>query len=522
MKKIVVVVILTIFLSTNFCLASELMPDDTFYTKQWYLQSLDMSKVWAQEIGGNDIIIAVIDSGVDISHPDLHDNIWINQDEILGDKIDNDKNGYIDDIHGWDFITHSNDPSPKYPVDCLARKTCIQEAILHGTFVAGVAAAVSNNNLGITGVSWQTKIMPLRVLNEKGAGNTYEVVKAIEYAVANGADIINLSFVGDTYDQDLEKAIQHAFNQGIVVVAAAGNEDLEGHPVDLDAIKRYPVCHRGESGQQIIIGVASVDKENKLSEFSNYGSSCITVAAPGENFWGLLVYNSQVEGFNSYYGGDFSGTSLAAPIISGLVALIKSAQPDLTNVQIRNIISNSTDNIDLLNTSYKGKLGSGLINPVKVFQSLNISVLSGKLIKGTTNSTVYYLGIDNKRYVFPDQATFFSWYDDYSQVEVISDTELADIAIGGLVTIKPGIKMVKVTTLPKVYAVDQGGVLRWVETEGLAQQLYGSDWANQIIDISDAFFINYKIGQTISLTSDFTPLDVQNRIKSIDQDKNIN
>ncbi|MFC1598729.1 S8 family peptidase [Patescibacteria group bacterium] len=521
MRKFVFLFIITIFLSTNISLAAELMPDDTFYTKQWYLQSLNMDEVWAQETGDNNIIIAVIDSGVDISHPDLHDNIWVNQKEILGDKIDNDRNGYIDDINGWDFITHSNDPSPKYPNDCLLKKTCIQEAILHGTFVAGIAAAVSNNNLGVTGISWKTKVMPLRVLNEKGAGNTHEVIKAINYAIDNGADIINLSFVGDTYDKELERAIQVAYDQGIVIVAAAGNEDLQGKPVDLDIMKRYPVCHLAEDGEQIIIGVASVDKTYKLSQFSNYGSSCVSISAPGEEFWGILVYNSQVEDFNSYYGGDFSGTSLAAPIISGLVALIKSFQPDLTNQEIKDLLMNNTDDIDVYNPDYSGQLGAGLVNPVKVFQSLNPVVVEGKLIKGASSKTVYYLGANNKRYVFPDQATYLSWYEDYSYVEEVSDAELADIAIGGLITIKPGVRMVKITTLANVYAVDKNGVLRWVKTESLAQQLYGTDWAKQVVDISDAFFINYQVGDAISAVADFDPNDLQNKVKTIDQDKSL-
>ncbi len=519
-KIIIASLILALFFLANFAYAQELTPNDPYYNKQWYLDKLNMPQVWSQETGKNSVIIAVIDSGVDISHPDLHNNIWVNQKEILGDNIDNDHNGYVDDINGWDFLTDTNDPSPKYDKNCLTRGTCLEEAILHGTFISGVAAAIGNNGTGIAGMSWQTKIMPLRVLDQNGSGNTQDVINAINYAIHNGADIINLSFVGDSYDQALGNALYNAFKAGIVIVAAAGNEDYQGHVFNLDINKEYPVCHQGPNGENIIIGVGASNADDQLANFSNYGSSCVDVIAPGEDFFGTIIHDPQISVFKDYYGGFYSGTSLAAPVVSGLAALIKSFKPTLTNIEIRDFILNNTKNIDQLNPDYIGKLGQGLIDPVKIFQALKSIAGNSGLIKGS-GAAVYYQASDGKRYIFPDENTFFSWYDDFKSVKQISDAELAAIPIGGNVTIRPGTKLVKITTDPKVYAIDKGGVLRWLENETLAIDLYGTNWAGLVVDVSDAFFINYKIGDSISDAAQYNPFLIKNQVISIDIDKGL-
>lgn len=520
LNKKIIIVCLSLFLIGDFVLAAELIPNDPSYSKQWYLNKLNMPQIWSQETGERRIIIAVIDSGVDIDHPDLHDNIWVNQNEILGDGIDNDHNGYIDDINGWDFIEESNDPTPKYELNCFKRQTCIEEAILHGTFISGVAAAIGNNGMGVAGMSWRTQIMPLRVLSQNGSGNTLDVIQAVNYAIDNQADIINLSFVGDTYDPALELALNKAYQSGLLIVVAAGNEDLLGRTVDLDVQKMYPVCHEGLNGENIIIGVGASDQANQLTAYSNYGSSCVDVVAPGDNFFGLLVYDPAVVNLKNYYGGGFAGTSVAAPVVAGLAALIKAYKPNLTNQQITDLILNNTDNIDKENPDYIGKLGKGLVNPVKIWQSLITRPSQSRLIKGST-PVVYYQAIDGKRYVFPNPETYFSWYDNFDKIIEISATDLAQIPLAGNVTLRPGTRLVKIQSDPKVYAVSQGGILRWVKTEELARSLYGSNWQAQVIDISDAFFINYQIGQPIEALIDFDPFLEKNSVVAIDQDKGL-
>ncbi|MFA5187875.1 MAG: S8 family peptidase [Patescibacteria group bacterium] len=521
MKKFqfIIGLLISSLLVGSFAFAQELLPNDPYYSRQWYLEKLNLPQIWAQETGSKNVIIAVIDSGIDVSHPDLHDNIWVNQKEILGDGIDNDHNGYIDDISGWDFINNSNDPSPKYDVSCLQNNTCTEDGIFHGTFVAGVAAAVGNNGIGTTGVAWNVKIMPLRVLNENGSGNTVDVVKAIEYAINNGANIINLSFVGDTYDLALEQALVNAYQKGLVIVAASGNENQAGQAINLDLTKMYPVCHQGPGGQRILLGVGATDIFKKITEFSNYGSSCVDIMAPGRDFFGTLVYNPQVSSFNQYYGGNFSGTSLAAPVVSGVAALIKSYKPELTNQQIMDAINKNAENIDALNPAFVGKMGNGLIDPVKIFQNLKMSVINSQLIKGST-AAIYYLGSDGKRYTFPDQKVFFSWYDSFKGIKQISDRELSDFTLGGIVTYRPG-AMVKIQTDPKVYAVTQGGILRWIKNETIVQALYGNVWAQLIFDVPDSYFAIYKIGADINSALDFNPVIEKNNVPSIDIDKSL-
>ena len=518
-RKIIILIILSLLLAGQFCLAAELIPNDPDLAKQWYLSKLQMTNVWSMETGQSNVVVAVIDSGVDVAHPDLRDNIWVNHREILGDNIDNDNNGFVDDINGWDFVENDNDPSPKFSTDCFSLGTCSKEAILHGTLVAGVISAIGNNNFGVSGITWKAKIMPLRVLSEDGSGSTYDVVRAINYAIDNKADIINLSFVGETFDLLLEEAVNRAYQAGIVIVAAAGNENTDGHAINLDLRKMYPICQKGDNNENIIIGVGGSNANNQLSSFSNFGSSCIDVLAPGEDFWGTLVYKQGVDELSNYFGGEYSGTSLAAPIVSGIAALIKSYKPALNNNEIRDLILNNTENIDAQNPAFVGKLGKGLVSPLKIFQTLRTSTGTAKLIKGSTQA-VYYYGADGKRYVFPDKMSYFSWYQDFSELKTISDSELAAISLGGVVTYEPG-SLVKISSLPQVYAVSAGGVLRWVKTEELAASLYGPNWASLVHDLADSFFIIYKMGSDIATEADFNPTAERFNSSSIDVDKGL-
>jgi len=356
----------------NFKVEASFLPSDPFYDKQWYLDKIKAPQAWDFTKGGDeDVIIAILDTGVDIDHPDLRNNIWVNKDEIKGDGIDNDKNGYIDDINGWDFVDDISDPNPKFNEEYTT------SGIHHGTLVAGIAAAQGDNGEGVAGLAWKNTIMPLRVLNSKGSGSVEDVINAINYAVDNGAKVINLSFVGTDKSYFLKKTLKQAWQKGVVIVAAAGNE-RGGEPIDLDQQPNYPIC-LDEGDDNFIIGVAAVDSVDKKASFSDYGENCVDVSAPGSHIYGVLAQNSKKEEFQDYYGGFWSGTSIGAPLVSGLAGLLYSVNPLFENTSVYDLIIEQSDNIDLINEGFEGELGAGRIN---AYNSLKyaydqIKVLSG-------------------------------------------------------------------------------------------------------------------------------------------------
>jgi len=333
------------YIEPNYKYQITAFPNDTYYNDQIYLRKIKSKNAWSKELLEKQIktlddnsVIAVIDTGVDIDHPDLIGNIWQNKNEIAGNGIDDDNNGYIDDMHGWDFVGNEADPNPKFTLNYTV------DAIHHGTIVSGIASAVGHNDKGITGVSWDSKIMALRALDSEGQGSVYDVSKAVAYAIENGADVINMSFVGMDYSQILYDEIKKAYDQGIMIVAAAGNTDASVQGVNLNQTKSYPVCFNAS---------ASVD-----------------ISAPGEKFFGLQVYNLQYRGYDDYYKGYWSGTSVSTPIVSGSLALLKSLNPSLSNEEIQDILLDNADNIDAFNTSYKGQIGSGRLNLESAVEAL--------------------------------------------------------------------------------------------------------------------------------------------------------
>jgi len=344
----------------NYLYHASIIPSDTYYSNQWYLQKIKATEAWNYIHESPNIIIAIMDSGVQIDHPDLQDNIWRNTGEIAGDGIDNDKNGFIDDVNGWDFVNNVADPSPKFEPGFT------EAGILHGTVVAGVAAASGNNATGISGVTWRVKIMPLKVLDDTGEGSTNKVIKAIDYAIANGADVINFSFVGFGFSQGLHDAIERAYNAGIIIVAAAGNEQGEGEGYFLDDTPMYPVCHDGDNGENRVIGVAATDTIDQKAPFSSHGFKCVDIAAPGLSIYSTVVYspNHHIDGeyFNKYYDGYWSGTSMATPMVSAAIALIEEANPGFNRNQVINTLLSSADNINRLNPNYLNQLGEGRLN----------------------------------------------------------------------------------------------------------------------------------------------------------------
>jgi subtilisin family serine protease len=342
----------------NYLYTASIIPSDTYYGNQWYLEKIKAPQAWDVVREANGVIIAILDSGVQIGHPDLRNNIWRNDKEIPENNIDDDKNGFIDDINGWDFVNNTANPSPKF------KDGFTEAGILHGTIVAGIAAAAGNNAAGIAGIAWRAKIMPLKVLDDAGEGNTSNVVKAIDYAVNNGADIINLSFVGFGFSQSLDSAVKRAYDAGVIVVAAAGNEQGQASGYSLDATPMYPACHDG--GENRVIGVAATDTIDQKANFSSYGFKCVDIAAPGISIFSTAVYEpgKQINGkfFDKYYDGYWSGTSMATPMVSATIALMEEINPSLARDNLLKILLDNTDNINRLNPNYLNQLGRGRLN----------------------------------------------------------------------------------------------------------------------------------------------------------------
>ena len=352
-KKIALLgVFLLLFANNTQAFSQDYTPRDAHLKYQSYFNLINIEPSWSNDLEVNkEVVVAVLDSGVDIDHPDLSDNIWVNSGEIPDDGIDNDGNSYIDDVHGWDFVESNNDPNPTLGADYNP------VAINHGTVVAGIIAAVANQE-GIIGIAPNAKIMPLKILNEKGSGNTMLLSQAIDYAVENGADIINLSLVGDFYDDFLQDSVENAYKSGVLVVAASGNEDDEG--IDLDIEPHYPVCDIDEIDR--VAGVAAVSASRRLTPFSNYGQGCIDISAPGVRFYTTTYFNADIPEFAKLYSNGWSGTSVAAPVVAATAALLKSHYADLRPYDIMTILNATAQDLEEDNPELYRDMGSGLID----------------------------------------------------------------------------------------------------------------------------------------------------------------
>ncbi len=323
--------------------------DDPFRAEQWYLDQISAPAAWEIETGSSETIVAVLDAGFDLDHEDLVNQYWVNDRETDGDERDNDGNGFEDDVRGWDFVNGDGDPSP----DMSGSDTVVS----HGTVIAGIIGASANNGLGIVGINWDVRVMPLRVLDKNGSGSTVNVRHAIEYAVENGADVINLSFTFSQTDERLRDTILWAYEQGVVIVAAIGNGE-----VDTDTTPIYPACFDLSLGVNAVIGVAATNKQDVKADFSNFGTRCVDLSAPGTDLFTAVYHDEDVLSFITSYASPWEGTSLAAPMVAGAAALLRSAYPSLTPDQVRNALKLSVDPVAETSLEARMRLGAGRLN----------------------------------------------------------------------------------------------------------------------------------------------------------------
>jgi subtilisin family serine protease len=324
------------------------VPNDPNFSKQWSLDAIDATRAWSLHKGTHSLRIAVLDTGIDKTHPEFADNIWTNPREIAGDGIDNDANGYIDDTNGWDFTYTSpgtlRGNGDNNPADGHG----------HGTHVSGIIAAQGNNAIGVTGICWDAAIVPLKVAGDDGSGFTSWMIAAIEYCARNGISIANASIGGASYSGFCKAAIDAAGAQSnLLLVAAAGNNGT-----DNDATPFYPASYDAPN----IVSVASTTSADALSSFSNRGLLTVDIAAPGSSITSTHPQAKTASGYTT-----LSGTSMATPMVTAVAGLLHENRPEWSFAEIKSALLASVTPISGLS----GKVASGGL--VNAYQAMVLS-----------------------------------------------------------------------------------------------------------------------------------------------------
>ena len=308
------------YVEPNHVVSIAVTPNDPSFSQLWGLHNtgqtggtndrdIDAPEAWNLATGDPNIVVAVTDTGVDFTHPDLASQRWVNTLDPEGGG-DDDGNGLVDDWSGWDFVNDDNDPFDDHR---------------HGTHVSGTIGAAGNNGVGVVGVNWNVKIMALKFLNSAGSGTTADAIAATLYAADQGADVSSNSWGGGPYDQALLDAIEYGASRGMLFVAAAGNDGFNN-----DVTPTYPATY----GSDAVLAVAATDSNDGLAFFSSYGAKSVDLGAPGV---GIL---STTPG-NTY--GTFDGTSMATPHVAGAAALVEDRFPGATLYGIKALLMSSVD-----------------------------------------------------------------------------------------------------------------------------------------------------------------------------------
>ena len=305
------------------------IPNDPSYTSCWHLNKIQANLAWDLGTGNSNVVVSIVDDAITINHPDLQNVIWVNPNEIPNNGIDDDNNGYIDDINGWDTYTNDNDPSPHSNTPAWA----------HGTHCAGIAGAHTDNNIGISSVGFGVSLMAVKTADNNGLVN--QTWDGVYYSIVSGADVISCSWSSGSYSQTNNNIIEFGINNGSIIVAASGNNGA-----NLASNPKYPACYNG------VICVANTTSSDTKAGSSNYGTR-IDVAAPGSSILSTIPYS----GYDTK-----TGTSMSAPMVAGLLGLMKSFSPNSTNEQLISCMKSACDDIDAVNPSYAGLLGNGRIN----------------------------------------------------------------------------------------------------------------------------------------------------------------
>jgi hypothetical protein len=343
------------------------IPDDTNFSNQYYLHNtgqdfyqghhgtvdadIDAPEAWDMETGSTDVVIAIVDSGIDYTHPDLAANVWNNTDEIPGNGIDDDTNGYIDDIRGWNFY-HNN--------------SNVTDGQSHATFCAGIAGAVTNNSIGIAGVAWNCKIMPVRIANENWDTTIAIAALGIRYAADNNADVCSMSFGWYASYSIIKDAVDYAYEKGVFLCAAAGN--------DKTSTKLYPAAFEN------VTAVAGTNQYDTKYSRSNYGE-WVDIAAPAIWIYSTTPSYPIPDVPQNYSMGE--GTSFATPQVAGVAALLICVDSSLTPDEVKTLLCKNVDPYN--STEY---IGTGRLNAQKALFALTPQPPNPPSIDGPTNGKI--------------------------------------------------------------------------------------------------------------------------------------
>lgn len=323
-------------------------PNDPLFAQQWSWQNTFAEEAFDILLGGScnfnmancgsEVVVAVIDNAVLLTHEDLAPNLWVNPGETPANGLDDDGNGYADDLNGWDAADNDNNPTAPPAFD-------------HGSHVAGIVAAATNNSTGMASVGYNSKIMAVKCSPNAGDGNSLPAAyEGVAYAIAAGANILSMSWGGGAFSQTYQDLFTLAHNQGIVCIAAAGNDAV--------SIPMYPASY------DHVISVGATAPNDQITYFSNYGTT-IDIMAPGLDIMSALSTN------NSAYG-ELSGTSMACPFVSSVAALMLCYNNALTPDEVESCIKNNATNIDAQNPEFLGQIGAGLINVQQIVNCLQV------------------------------------------------------------------------------------------------------------------------------------------------------
>jgi subtilisin family serine protease len=347
----------------NYVVFIDSLPNDPLAPNQYAVASAGFAEAWTTTTGSANVKVAVIDTGVDYTHPDLAANIDRNTADAPGNGVDDDGNGYTDDYYGFNAIVDSGDPYDDNE---------------HGTHVAGTIGAVGNNGVGVAGVNWTAAIVPVKVLDSDGAGTIVDIVRGMEYAARRGVRIINMSLGGAGYSAVFQRSIHLAKDAGILVVVAAGNEAM-----DNDIFPSFPASFADSN----VISVAAVDQNDQLAYFSNYGAESVDLSAPGVD----IVSTVPGSGYDS-----FSGTSMASPHVAGVAALLLAINDRFSFTDIRRIILETARPADdqTFLTVTEGVLDAAAAvaraqntapTPLKIDLRIKLRIIGAKLVADVTD-----------------------------------------------------------------------------------------------------------------------------------------